>query len=346
MINGIGIVVIRLSKEQTSLGLNVKIATIDQNLAYRDVDMLHTPTVKELNQLIHEWKPDIVLFHSIWAMPYISMASLLKRQNIPYLVMMHGANSFENNRKSHWEKTFANILWFNGFLKKAAGIIYLSKTEFDNCLSKGLNSNYYILPNGCEPIKVDIDSKKLHDPVNIIYLGRLSIYHKGLDYLLDAIGILKSRNVNDCNFYIYGNENDPDIEHVKKRLQNLNSLAHFAGPVYGEKKNSILSNADMFILTSRYEGMPMGVLEALSHGVPCLLTPGTNMSLDVQNAQAGWETQCDAYIIANDILHAISDLRKDSMSYFQAAYNLSKKYNWEVIAKLSLEIIFSVVNNK
>lgn len=92
--------------------------------------------------------------------------------------------------------------------------------------------------------------------------------------------------------------------------------------------------------------MPMGVLEALSHGVPCLLTPGTNMSLDVQNAQAGWETQCDAYIIANDILHAISDLRKDSMSYFQAAYNLSKKYNWEVIAKLSLEIIFSVVNNK
>lgn len=344
ILNGIGTVVCRLSKEQTDLGIQVKIAALDRNLAYKDIDLLYTPTVKGLRQLIDEWHPNVIVFHSIWAMPYISMASLLNIRNIPYLVMMHGANSFENNRKSHWKKTFVNFFWFNNFLKRSSGIIYLSKTEYNNCLSKGLNHNNFILPNGCELKKVNIASKKIHNPINIIYLGRLSIHHKGLDYLLDALDILKSRNITGCHFNFYGNEHDTDTEYVKNRLRKLDSLAHFAGSVYGEKKNQVLNDADILILTSRYEGMPMGVLEALSHGVPCLLTPGTNMSEDVQNAHAGWETQCDANIIANDIMYAISELRKDPEIYFRSAYNLSKNYDWKTIAQQSFEIMKSIVN--
>ena len=37
-----------------------------------------------------------------------------------------------------------------------------------------------------------------------------------------------------------------------------------------EEKRQILLDTDVFIQTSRFEGMPMGILEALSYGLPCL----------------------------------------------------------------------------
>lgn len=39
----------------------------------------------------------------------------------------------------------------------------------------------------------------------------------------------------------------------------------------------VLLQTDLFIQTSRHEGMPMGLLEALSIGVPCLVTVGTSL---------------------------------------------------------------------
>ena len=41
---------------------------------------------------------------------------------------------------------------------------------------------------------------------------------------------------------------------------------------------------DLFIHTFRFEGHPIAVLEALSYGIPCLLTPGTNMAGEVEAA--------------------------------------------------------------
>ena len=47
------------------------------------------------------------------------------------------------------------------------------------------------------------------------------------------------------------------------------------GELYEEKKEEFLNGCRIMVLTSRYEGFPMTVLEALSHGNPCIVTPGT-----------------------------------------------------------------------
>lgn len=342
--NGIGTVVGKLFNEQILLGHEIKIASISQNIAYKHLPLLYVTNSRDLKEIFASWRPEIVLFHSIWAMPYIAMAKLLRKEGIPYGVMMHGANSVENSKKGYLKKLIVNTFWFNSFLKNAACIIYLNNKEFENCVSKNLNKKNFIIPNGCDLVEIDINTKQIHKPVNVIYLGRLALYHKGIDFLLDALEILNKKGQRNFHLTFYGNENDIDIVKIKKRLEGLKSISHYAGAAYGDKKAEVYRNADMFILTSRFEGMPMGVLEALSYGVPCLLTPGTNMSDVVVGAHAGWETLCDAEKIASDIEYAIADLQENYPLYCEAAYSLSKNYDWKVIAKLSIEIFESIVS--
>ena len=60
-------------------------------------------------------------------------------------------------------------------------------------------------------------------------------------------------------------------------------------------------NSDMFILTSRHEGFPMSILEALSYGLPVLITKGTNMTDLVHKASAGWTCETDPIEIAKTL---------------------------------------------
>lgn len=345
---GIGTVVERLCKEQMVLGHNVRIATTSLNLAYEHLDIINVQTPKALGQLLQEWSPDAVLFHSIWCMSYIKMAKMLKRYDIPYAVMMHGANSVENFKKGKLKKWVANLLFFNRFLRQAKTIIYLSKTEYDNCVSKHLNPNYAIIPNGCDKVAVDIDAKEINTPVRIVYLGRLIIHHKGLDFLFDALDLLKQKGYCEAKFHFYGNKNDVDIDIIKDRIGRLGDIASYDGPAYENKKIEVLRGADAFILTSRYEGMPMGVLEALTYGVPCILTPGTNMADDVDAAGAGWKVDLQVNEIAKGIVNAVSDLKTKYNSLHQSAYDLSLLYDWKDIAIKHVKVmeIISKKNKK
>lgn len=339
---GIGTVVERLYIEQVRLGHEVRIATTSPNLAYKHLDIFNVSKAKYLYNLLDEFKPDAVLFHSVWIMPYIRMANILRKESIPYAIMMHGANSKENHKKNRLKKIFANLLLFNRFMRNAKTIIYLSQKEYENCVSRNVNPNYSIMPNGCDLVDVDIANKSIHTPVNIIFLGRLIIHHKGIDVLLDAINILYEQGRRDFHVSFYGNENDVDIETIKDKLHRIPEIASYNGPAYGDKKVEVFSNADAFILTSRYEGMPMGVLEALSYGVPCILTPGTNMADDVVEAGAGWETDFSSEGVASAILKSIKDLKDNYAKYHHSAYKMSKRYDWNVIANQSIYILSGI----
>ena len=69
----------------------------------------------------------------------------------------------------------------------------------------------------------------------------------------------------------------------------------------------IYAGCDIFLMPSRFEGHPTGLLEALAYGLPCIATTGSNMREEIELADAGWTADNDAESIRSALLSMISD---------------------------------------
>ena len=129
------------------------------------------------------------------------------------------------------------------------------------------------------------------DSIKLTYIGRLDAYHKGLDLLISAAkelhGFLLEKNV---EISIYGPDYAGRYEHVKQLIDEagVSDIVLLNHEVTGKEKEDILLKTDVFVQTSRFEGMPLGILEALSYGIPCVASEGTTLAQRISDADAGW----------------------------------------------------------
>ena len=206
----------------------------------------------------------------------------------------------------------------------------------------------YILPNGC---RENNDSRlgELDDSgvINFLYLSRIDLNHKGLDILVDAIKLLVSRGALDkVKFSFYGPGHDDDVKQFKASITGLDSYVKFHGSVYKDQKAKVLGQSDIFILTSRYEGFPMSILEALSYGCPCLVSKGTNVADIIIGHDAGWVVK-DLCVqnVADTIIRSVADYRSRAETLRANAMTASREYNWDRIASKSIEIYNIILKN-
>jgi GalNAc-alpha-(1->4)-GalNAc-alpha-(1->3)-diNAcBac-PP-undecaprenol alpha-1,4-N-acetyl-D-galactosaminyltransferase len=100
----------------------------------------------------------------------------------------------------------------------------------------------------------------------IVAMGRLSV-EKGFDLLLEAFaGAAASRPSWSLAVIGEGPER-PNLGEQMKRL-GLSRQVHLVGLV--RNPQALLRRAAMFVLPSRYEGMPTALLEAMACGLPCI----------------------------------------------------------------------------
>ena len=112
----------------------------------------------------------------------------------------------------------------------------------------------------------------------------------------------------------------------------MTAIISFHDGVFGQEKEDVLISADVFLMTSRFEGHPTGLLEALAYGLPCVVTTGSNMRKEVEEADAGWGADNSVAAIKDAILAMISQ-RESYISKGKNAYDLSLKYDWDALAK-------------
>lgn len=276
--------------------------------------------------------PDIVIFHEIYHVEFARIAKALVKEHIPYVIIPHGGLVEEAQKQKRWKKIIANLLFFYKFVNRCSAIQCLSVNEEKNTK---FNIPKFIGTNG---IEIPRDYKRsfcINEP-QITYIGRLEMYSKGLDMLLDSIcelhPFLLQKKV---KIDMYGPNNiqvwfDNIIQLIKEK--GIGDVVQLHHAVTGAEKKRLLLESDIFIQTSRHEGMPMGILEAMSYGVPCIITDGTSLGEITTKYNAGWVSQTSVASITDTIKKAIGDVEKWSEKSVNARKLVVDNFSWDTIA--------------
>ena len=140
-------------------------------------------------------------------------------------------------------------------------------TKFDLSFFKNKNKNVVVMPNPCSfsPIgNINSTREKV-----ILAVGNLNRYHhKGFDNLMNIVSETLKQNI-DWKLKIVG---DGDIgksllmnEAKRLGIENQIILTGFRADV-----KDIMASSEIFILSSRHEGLPMVLIEAVSQGMACI----------------------------------------------------------------------------
>ncbi len=293
-------------------------------------------------------KPDLIVFEQFYTFS-TSIAFVYKiiKSNIPYIIVPRGELTSNAQQQKFWKKKLANLFFFSYFARRATAIQYLTEQEKQ---TSGIrwNKTGFVVPNGISLPTISPKNYRNNQPIKLAYIGRLNIFHKGLDLLVQACALVKDSLAQaNASLDMYG----PDLRDYRTQLQNtiqslgLQNIVHLYGPLYKEDKIQVLRQADAFVMTSRFEGHPMGLIEALAYGLPCLATTGTNMREEIEKSNAGWTADNTVESIAA----ALEKMLKERDQFAQKSANarrLATQYDWDKLAKQSHQIYEGIVHGQ
>lgn len=316
---------------------NNRIASVDKQFRYEKKNWL-TALSSPFD------KPDLVVFHETYRADYLMMSHELRKKKIPYIIIPHGELRKEAQKKKWLKKKVANLLLFNWFISHAVAVQCLSQLEMD---ATHFGKYRFVGTNGV--VMPQRKKESFRDKgVRFVYIGRLEAKVKGLDLMLEAVRLKADfMRQNKCELHMYGPDLNGRFAFVEDmiREKGIGDIVQLNREVSGQEKENILLDGDIFIQTSRHEGMPLGVLEALSYGIPCLITRGTNLGAFVEDANAGWMAENDAHSIAAQLEKVVLQRESWAEKSENTILFVEENYTWEKIAADTVKEYEQLVNS-
>ena len=208
--------------------------------------------------------PDIVHLHSVAAG---AMAPVLRMRAVPCIVQMHGVE---------WKRSSWGLV-----AKTALQMMEACSVKFGNAVTavSKTQCDYYAARYGadCEYIPTAVDLKPfttgrlildlgLRPCEYVLFAARL-VPEKGAHYLIPAFRRLDTH----LSLVIAGGGGRSDAyqDHLKQ-LAGGDKRILFLGDIRGTLLDELFSNAAAFIQPSELEGLSIGLIEAMSYGLPCI----------------------------------------------------------------------------
>lgn len=256
---------------------------IRQALKERDVTFapIAALTVKEVKRVIKEHTPDVVHAHDMRA----SFLAARACGKIPLISHIHN-NAFDSRGLS--VKSLAYLL----AAKKAKHIFWVSNSSkdgyrFQKAIAKKSSVLYNVINIKALQDKRDLDCHEYD--YDVVYVGRL-VYQKDPLRLVQVL----ERLVKKLPTVKIGVVGAGDLEEEVKTFCNQNNLqdnVHLLGFMKNPLK--VLSQAKVMVMTSRWEGTPMGALESLALGTPIVSTPTDGLCELIEDGANGFLSNDD-----------------------------------------------------
>jgi glycosyltransferase involved in cell wall biosynthesis len=354
--NGVNKVVYQLATKQVEAGLKVSVwgIAIDQekNFGNRNFDTLlflqqRNPFLvsKQLKTaLIHKNEQAIFHLHGGWIPVFSTVSKILSQHKIPFVFTPHGAYNTIAMERSYWAKKIYFHLFEKKLLLQTIKIHCIGKSEMIG-LSRLISfPKSILLPYGYENNKVILSTKSANKNIVFGFIGRLDIYTKGLDTLIEAFEILIHKTPN-AQLWIIGDSPEKDNLEQKIKDKNLEQNILLFGSKFGAEKDNLLSKMDVFVHPSRNEGLPLSVIEAASFGKPCVVTDTTNIGDLITEYQAGKTIYTQSSHDLEVAMSALNSIWNNPVAFSKLQQNaitmIEENYNWKRIIQQFNQELYS-----
>jgi glycosyltransferase involved in cell wall biosynthesis len=303
--------------------------------------LLRFKEIKSLWKDFAKW--DIVILHQVFQLQYVAIFFMLMLLRIPFVVMPHGTLT-TYQRSQHRVRKLVFFVPTYLFLKFSRGIFVASSQELEQ-LPRYLKKKGMIVGLGINTQLNEYRSEaNSAQNFNLLYMGRIA-KKKRLDIALTAFASASRKSHLDMKFIICGSGEDSEMAEMTKLAADLGikDLVEFRGWIDSLEKDIAFKVSNCFILTSEDENFAIAAAEALSRGVPCILSSNVALSNLVTVYKAGEVFQdLNVEMIEKAILKVSQG---DTKVYRNSSLLAASQISWDVIAKQWENQIFRILQN-
>lgn len=264
-----------------------------------------------LRRIYHKYRPDIIHLHS-------SKAGALGRIVFPTRKIVYTVHGFDSIRVAF--RKFIHVERILQYFTRA--IVGVSNYDQINMINERITKNVSTVYNGLvTPNVTNLENINIFKRYSKIVLTIARINPQKKPQLFVEI----ARLMPECGFIWIGNQ------HEVTEYGELPANCHFLGNIVNA--GAYCSKADLFMLPSNYEGLPMVIIEAMSFGKPIVASNVGGISEIVRNGVNGYVVENNASTFASHIKEILEDKEKcdafgkASLEIYNAELTVDKMVN-------------------
>jgi glycosyltransferase involved in cell wall biosynthesis len=277
---------------------------------------------------------DIIHCHEFRTVENLIVTPLAAALGKPMVLSPHGTLTHETGRgalKALWDRLFSPSV-----ARRFTDVVGLSIAEVNEVRSLwstfGAQANFASIPNGVDPQSyTNLSGRaafreryRLGDGPICLFMGRLHA-RKRVGLLVEAF---KAADVPGARLVIVG----PDEGMLATIQPMLDDRIISTGYLGGADRLAAFAAADLLALPAVGEGLPMVVLEAMSAGLPVIVSPGCNLP-EVAQYGAGIQADVTLEALHDALRQLLSDADKRARMGAAAATLVSERFTWDAVAE-------------
>lgn len=283
---------------------------------------------------------DLIHVHGLWNMTSWSGPVAARAAGAPYVISPRGMLQPEARRRHREMKSLAYWGVERANLRSAAALHATSALEARELTTYG--PPVIVVPNGVTPGTASADDvaalragAALDDGDDVVtFLGRLHPI-KRLDLLADAFAIVRQARPR-ARLLIAGPDEGGYRQHVEATFAPVAAATRWLGALDSRAIAALLASTDVLVQCSDSESFGMSVAEALTAGVPVVVTKRSGWA-EVDALGCGFSVAHEPVSIADGLLRVLDQPDRGVMRT-RAAQWARQTFAWDAIARSTRDL--------
>lgn len=260
---------------------------------------------------------DEVHIQSTWYLAAVYIVALGKKRGVPVFVWPQSALDPYDVEKHSTAKRIVGPLVIRWMLNNATAVVCATGREEVEMVTYGAKPPMVTVPLPVVPLdtsRVDRDEWRTRHGVDltvpvVLFMGRVN-YKKRLPLLLDAMAKMKHT---DAILLVAGSGEDSEMALVEQKIaeHGLQDRVVFTGWLEGDDRVGAVAASDVFALISDMENFGLAPVEALSAGVPVVVSDMVYVGDELGKTGAAIVVERDADQTADALDRLLDQVRTD-----------------------------------